>query len=59
VFARLHAWRDETARKADESWPYVLPNHLLTRIAETVCRAALFTLFYAAGRTRRARARSE
>ena len=34
VFARLHEWRDEIARKFDESWPYVLPSYVLFRIAE-------------------------
>ena len=36
VFARLHEWRDETARKFDESWPYVLPSYVLFRIAEQI-----------------------
>lgn len=36
VFARLHEWRDETARKFDESWAYVLPSYVLFRIAEQV-----------------------
>lgn len=36
VFARLHEWRDETARKFDESWPYVLPSYVMFRIAEQV-----------------------
>eukprot|EP01043_Picozoa_sp_COSAG02_P019589 COSAG02_NODE_948_length_15709_cov_67.728700_16_plen_711_part_00 len=36
IFARLHEWRDETARKFDESWPYVLPSYVMFRIAEQV-----------------------
>ena len=34
AFAQLHRWRDDTARKFDESWAYVLPSYMLFRIAE-------------------------
>jgi len=34
VFAAVHAWRDGTARKFDESLHYVLPTRLMLRIAE-------------------------
>lgn len=34
VLSEVYRWRDETARREDESIPYVLPNHLLLRIAE-------------------------
>lgn len=31
-------WRDKIARLEDESYPYVLPNHMLLQIAETLPR---------------------
>eukprot|EP00850_Spirogloea_muscicola_P003222 SM000013S26391 [mRNA] locus=s13:177136:182923:- [translate_table: standard] len=34
VLAGLYRWRDGVARKEDESTGYVLPNHLLLRLAE-------------------------
>ncbi|CAG5103539.1 Similar to Exosc10: Exosome component 10 (Mus musculus), partial [Cotesia congregata] len=34
----LFAWRDETARQEDDSTGYVLPNHMLLNIAETLPR---------------------
>ncbi|EPZ35172.1 3'-5' exonuclease domain-containing protein [Rozella allomycis CSF55] len=34
VFQALHRWRDQLAREQDESTHYVLPNHMLFRIAE-------------------------
>ena len=34
----LHKWRDETARFEDDSTNYVLPNHMLLNIAETLPR---------------------
>ncbi|XP_058793468.1 exosome component 10 isoform X2 [Phymastichus coffea] len=34
----LHKWRDETARMEDDSTNYVLPNHMLLNIAETLPR---------------------
>lgn len=34
----LHKWRDETARAEDDSTNYVLPNHMLLNIAETLPR---------------------
>ncbi|EPB86354.1 hypothetical protein HMPREF1544_06893 [Mucor circinelloides 1006PhL] len=34
VFKALHSWRDHTARDEDESWRYVLPNHMLMALVE-------------------------
>ena len=34
----LHKWRDTTAREEDDSTAYVLPNHMLMNIAETLPR---------------------
>ncbi|KZC08697.1 Exosome component 10 [Dufourea novaeangliae] len=34
----LHKWRDLTAREEDDSTAYVLPNHMLLNIAETLPR---------------------
>ncbi|XP_015738190.1 exosome component 10 isoform X2 [Coturnix japonica] len=34
AFRLLFAWRDKTARQEDESIGYVLPNHMLLKIAE-------------------------
>ncbi|XP_015116855.1 exosome component 10 [Diachasma alloeum] len=34
----LYSWRDETARQEDDSYGYVLPNHMLLNIAETLPR---------------------
>lgn len=34
----MHKWRDETARFEDDSTSYVLPNHMLLNIAETLPR---------------------
>ncbi|KAK2581222.1 hypothetical protein KPH14_008020 [Odynerus spinipes] len=34
----LHKWRDTTAREEDDSTGYVLPNHMLLNIAETLPR---------------------
>ncbi|KAG5281909.1 hypothetical protein AALO_G00050130 [Alosa alosa] len=34
AFRLLHAWRDKLAREEDESTGYVLPNHMLMKIAE-------------------------
>lgn len=34
----LHKWRDDTARIEDDSIAYVLPNHMLLNIAETLPR---------------------
>lgn len=34
----LHKWRDGTAREEDDSVSYVLPNHMLLNIAETLPR---------------------
>lgn len=34
VFKALHSWRDHTAREEDESWRYVLPNHMLFALVE-------------------------
>ncbi|XP_076231525.1 exosome component Rrp6 [Calliopsis andreniformis] len=34
----LHIWRDITAREEDDSTGYVLPNHMLLNIAETLPR---------------------
>lgn len=34
----LHKWRDVTAREEDDSIGYVLPNHMLLNIAETLPR---------------------
>uniref|UniRef100_A0A8B9FHY7 Exosome complex component 10 n=1 Tax=Amazona collaria TaxID=241587 RepID=A0A8B9FHY7_9PSIT len=34
AFRLLFAWRDKTARQEDESTGYVLPNHMLSKIAE-------------------------
>lgn len=40
IFAlrEIFAWRDKIARMEDESYPYVLPNHMLLQIAETLPR---------------------
>eukprot|EP00002_Diphylleia_rotans_P021636 TRINITY_DN4212_c0_g1_i9.p1 TRINITY_DN4212_c0_g1~~TRINITY_DN4212_c0_g1_i9.p1 ORF type:complete len:728 (+),score=155.77 TRINITY_DN4212_c0_g1_i9:56-2239(+) len=34
IFHDLFFWRDEIARKEDESWHFVLPNRLMIRIAQ-------------------------
>ncbi|XP_076643110.1 exosome component Rrp6 [Halictus rubicundus] len=34
----IHKWRDSTAREEDDSTAYVLPNHMLLNIAETLPR---------------------
>ncbi|KAF6108642.1 exosome component 10 [Phyllostomus discolor] len=34
AFRLLFAWRDKTARREDESYGYVLPNHMMLKIAE-------------------------
>jgi len=34
----LFAWRDKIAREEDESCPYILPNHMLLQIAESLPR---------------------
>ncbi|XP_063988602.1 exosome complex component 10 homolog [Diachasmimorpha longicaudata] len=34
----LYSWRDETARQEDDSYGYVLPNHMLLNISETLPR---------------------
>lgn len=34
----LHKWRDQTAREEDDSIAYVLPNHMLLNMAETLPR---------------------
>ncbi|MCO5577591.1 hypothetical protein L7F22_031422 [Adiantum nelumboides] len=34
VLSGLHSWRDQLARAEDESTGYVLPNHLLLKLAE-------------------------
>lgn len=34
----IFAWRDKIAREEDESYPYVLPNHMLLQISETLPR---------------------
>jgi len=34
----LYAWRDHSARIEDESYPYVLPDHMLLQIAEVLPR---------------------
>ncbi|KAH7441963.1 hypothetical protein KP509_03G064000 [Ceratopteris richardii] len=34
VLSALYSWRDQTARVEDESTGYVLPNHLLLKLAE-------------------------
>ncbi|KAL3067995.1 hypothetical protein niasHT_037985 [Heterodera trifolii] len=38
ALARLWAWRDRTAREQDESLHYVLPEHMMLQIAETLPR---------------------
>ncbi|XP_032228856.1 exosome component 10 isoform X2 [Nematostella vectensis] len=38
AFRALYAWRDTIARREDESYGYVLPNHMLFTIAETLPR---------------------
>ncbi|XP_023213356.1 exosome component 10-like, partial [Centruroides sculpturatus] len=38
AFKNLFAWRDKVARQEDESWGYVLPNHMLFQIAEVLPR---------------------
>lgn len=39
AFRLLYAWRDEMARLEDESYAYVLPNHMLFGIAEVLPKA--------------------
>ncbi|XP_022370095.1 exosome component 10 isoform X3 [Enhydra lutris kenyoni] len=34
AFQLLFAWRDKTARREDESYGYVLPNHMMLKVAE-------------------------
>lgn len=34
----IYDWRDKIAREEDESYPYVLPNHMLLQIAESLPR---------------------
>ncbi|XP_021099117.1 exosome component 10 isoform X2 [Heterocephalus glaber] len=34
AFQLLFSWRDKTARREDESFGYVLPNHMMLKIAE-------------------------
>ncbi|XP_004705491.1 exosome component 10 [Echinops telfairi] len=34
AFQLLFAWRDRTARREDESYGYVLPNHMMLKISE-------------------------
>lgn len=34
----IYAWRDKMAREEDESYPYVLPNHMLLQICESLPR---------------------
>lgn len=36
VFAAVYKWRDTVAREEDESYRYVLPNHMLFHVAELV-----------------------
>jgi exosome complex exonuclease RRP6 len=36
VFKQIYKWRDQVAREEDESVKYVLPNHMLRSIAETI-----------------------
>jgi len=36
VLKAVHKWRDQTAREEDESPRYVMPNHILRRIAEVM-----------------------
>lgn len=36
VFCALFDWRDATARRLDESTRFVLPNHLLARLAQAM-----------------------
>lgn len=36
VYRALHAWRDQTAREADESIHYVLPNHMLFNLVDVM-----------------------
>ncbi|XP_037948594.1 exosome component 10-like [Teleopsis dalmanni] len=40
ALSEIFAWRDAIARKEDESYNYVLPNHMLLRISETLPREA-------------------
>jgi len=36
VLKAIHKWRDQTAREEDESPRYVMPNHILRRMAEVM-----------------------
>lgn len=38
AFRELYAWRDKIARQDDESYGYVLPNHMMLQIAESLPR---------------------
>jgi len=40
AFRLLYAWRDNTAREEDESYGFVLPNHMMFQIAQTMPRDA-------------------
>lgn len=40
AFRLLYAWRDNIAREEDESTGFVLPNHMMFQIAETMPREA-------------------
>uniref|UniRef100_A0A8D8QYF5 Exosome complex component 10 homolog n=1 Tax=Cacopsylla melanoneura TaxID=428564 RepID=A0A8D8QYF5_9HEMI len=38
ALSELYTWRDKTARERDESTGYVLPNHMLLQIAQSIPR---------------------
>lgn len=38
ALAAIFEWRDKTARQEDESYAYVLPNHMMLTIAEALPR---------------------
>lgn len=40
AFRLLYAWRDKIAREEDESYGFVLPNHMMFQISETLPRDA-------------------
>ncbi|KAL9970036.1 hypothetical protein ACROYT_G022346 [Oculina patagonica] len=40
AFRLLYAWRDNIAREEDEGYGFVLPNHMMFQIAETMPREA-------------------
>jgi ribonuclease D len=51
VYKRLHAWRDHVARDSDESLRFVLPGHMLVKLASTLPRDTVTLRFLVSFRT--------